>query len=67
MPQGTPAAVVERLRTAMSTLAADAAFQQTILRTGSPLKYLDAPDFGKYWSADVSTMTEVVRRIGKVE
>jgi tripartite-type tricarboxylate transporter receptor subunit TctC len=67
VPAAAPAAVQERLRRAIRTLAADAAFQQSIARTGSPLDYLDADDFARYWAGDVTTMTEVVQRIGKIE
>lgn len=65
--QGTPAAVVERLRAAVRTLAAESGFQESILRTGSPLLYLDSPAFSEYWKADIATMTDTVRRIGKVQ
>jgi tripartite-type tricarboxylate transporter receptor subunit TctC len=65
--EGTPAPVVERLRAALRALAADPEFQQMILRTGSPLQYLDGPAFADYWKLDVATMSEAVRRIGKVE
>lgn len=51
----------------MRKLAADPAFQQLIGRTGSPLAYLDADDFARYWSNDVRVMTEAVQRIGRVE
>jgi hypothetical protein len=40
---------------------------QTINRAGSPLEYLDAPEFQAYWDGDARIMTEAVRRIGKVE
>jgi hypothetical protein len=40
---------------------------QTIAKAGSPLEYLDAPEFQTYWDADARRMTDVVRRIGKVE
>ena len=47
--------------------AADPAVVQTINRAGSPIEYLDAPEFQAYWDADAKLMTEAVRRIGKVE
>jgi tripartite-type tricarboxylate transporter receptor subunit TctC len=67
VPAETPPAVIETLRAAVRKLAADPSFQQSILRTGSPLAYMDADEFGRYWSGDIKTMTEVVRRIGRVE
>ena len=40
---------------------------QTIGRAGSPIEYLDAPEFQRYWDADAALMTDAVKRIGKVE
>lgn len=66
-PAGTPAPVVQRLREAARKVAADPAVVQTIQRAGSPIEYLDAPEFQAYWDADAKVMVEAVRRIGKVE
>jgi tripartite-type tricarboxylate transporter receptor subunit TctC len=67
VPAQTPASVVETLRTAVRKLAGDPSFQDAILRTGSPLAYMDADEFTAYWSHDIKTMTDVVKRIGRVE
>jgi tripartite-type tricarboxylate transporter receptor subunit TctC len=67
VPAGTPDDIVRKLRAASAKVAADPAVAQVIERAGSPLAYLDAPEFQTYWNADASTMTEAVRKIGKVE
>ena len=67
VPAGTPEDAVQRLRAAARKVANDAQVQQTIRTAGSPLDYLDAPDFQRYWDADAKGMAEVVQRIGKVE
>ena len=67
VPAGTPDAIVQKLRAAAKKVAADPAVVQTINRAGSPIEYLDAPEFQAYWDADAKLMTEAVRRIGKVE
>lgn len=67
VPSGTPEAIVQRLRAAARKVAADSAVQQTILNAGSPLDYLDAPEFQRYWDADAALMTDALRKIGKVE
>jgi tripartite-type tricarboxylate transporter receptor subunit TctC len=67
VPAGTPAPVVQRLREAARKVAADPQVLQTIQRAGSPIEYLDAPDFQAYWDADAKRMVEAVRKIGKVE
>ena len=67
VPAGTPEPIVARLREAARKAAADPQVIQTIGRAGSPLEYLDAPEFQRYWDADAALMTEAVKRIGKVE
>jgi len=66
-PAGTPDDIVMRLRAAARKVAADPAVQQTITTAGSPLAYLDAPEFQAYWDADAAVMTQAVQRIGKLE
>ena len=67
VPAGTPDDVVHKLRVAARNAAANAQVVATIQRAGSPIEYLDAPEFQTYWDADAKLMTEAVRRIGKVE
>ena len=67
VPAGTPDDIVARLRAAARKVASDPQVVQTIGRAGSPIEYLDAPEFQRYWDADAAVMTEAVRRIGKVE
>ncbi len=67
VPAGTPEAIVQKLRAAAKKAAADPVVVQTISRAGSPIEYLDAPEFQAYWDADAKVMNEAVRRIGKVQ
>jgi tripartite-type tricarboxylate transporter receptor subunit TctC len=63
-----PQAVADRLLAGVRRVAADPAFRESILRvTGSPLAYQDADEFSRYLRDDVATMTDVVRRIGRIE
>jgi tripartite-type tricarboxylate transporter receptor subunit TctC len=66
-PAATPDDVVRKLRAASAKAAADPMVVQVIDKAGSPMAYLDAPEFQTYWDADAGTMTEAVRKIGKVE
>ncbi len=63
----TPDAIVMRLRAAAAKVAADPVVRQVVAKAGSPIEYLDAPAFQLYWDADAKVMTQVVRRIGKLE
>ena len=64
---GTPETVVQRLRAAARKAAVDAQVGATIQRAGSPVDYLDAPEFQVYGDTDARLMTQAVRQIGKVE
>jgi tripartite-type tricarboxylate transporter receptor subunit TctC len=64
---GVPNDVVAGLRAAAKKAAADPVVIQTIGRAGSPVEYLDAPEFQAYWDTDALRMTDAVRRIGKVD
>ncbi len=67
VPAGTPDDFVAKLRAASAKVAADATVRQVIAKAGSPIEYLDAPEFQSYWDADAAEMTKAVRAVGKVE
>ncbi len=67
VPVGVPDAVVMRLREAAKAAAADERVNQVLRNAGSPIQYLDAPEFQRYVNADAAKMADVVKRIGKVE
>ena len=67
VPAATPEPVAQRLRAAARVAAMDAKVKDVILNAGSPILYQDTPDFEKYVQADARRMTEVVKKIGKVE
>ena len=66
-PAGTPDAVLQRLRDAARAAANDPRVKDVLLTAGSPVQYLDAPEFQRYVEADAAKMADVVKRIGKVE
>jgi tripartite-type tricarboxylate transporter receptor subunit TctC len=67
IPAGTPEPVAQRLRVAARAAANDAKVKEVILNAGSPVLYMDTPEFEKYVQADAKRMAEVVKKIGKVE
>jgi tripartite-type tricarboxylate transporter receptor subunit TctC len=67
VPAGTPDAAVVKLRDAARVAANDPKVREVLLTAGSPVQYLDMPEFQKYVDADANKMSEVVKRIGKVE
>jgi tripartite-type tricarboxylate transporter receptor subunit TctC len=67
VPAATPEPVVQRLRSAARAAAADPKVKEILLTAGSPIQYLDAPEFQRYVDADAAKMGEVVRKVGKLE
>ena len=67
VPAATPEPIVQRLRDAARAAANDQRVRQVLGAAGSPIQYLDAPDFQRYVDADAAKMADVVKRIGKVE
>jgi len=67
VPAGTPDAVVKRLRDAARAAANDERVKQVMTTAGSPIQYLDTPEFQRYVDADAAKMSEVVRKVGKLE
>ncbi|MEO7115941.1 MAG: tripartite tricarboxylate transporter substrate-binding protein [Caldimonas sp.] len=67
VPAGTPENVIRKLRAVAAKVGADPNVRQVIAKAGSPIEYLDAPEFQTYWDADAAEMTKAVRAVGKVE
>jgi tripartite-type tricarboxylate transporter receptor subunit TctC len=67
IPAGVPEPIAQRLRAAAKVAAADAKVKEIIGNAGSPVQYLDAPEFEKYVQADSKRMVDVVKRIGRLD
>ncbi len=67
VPKDTPAPIVEKLRLAAKAAVNDEKVKMILEGAGSPIQYLDAPEFQKYWDTDAKKMSEIVKKIGKVE
>jgi len=66
-PADTPEPVVARLRDAARAAGNDPKVREVLLKAGSPVLYQDTPDFQRYVDADAQKMTDVVKRIGKLD
>ncbi len=67
VPADTPEAIVDKLREAARAAANDPKVKTVLQNAGSPILYQDAADFARYVGADATKMTDVVRKIGKIE
>jgi len=67
VPAGTPEPVIAKLREAARAAADDPNFRNALAKVETPIQYLDAPQFRTFWDADLAKMSDVVKKIGKVE
>jgi tripartite-type tricarboxylate transporter receptor subunit TctC len=66
-PAATPAPVIGRLREAVRAAANSADFRNTMEKVSTPVSYLDAPEFQKYWDRDAKRLAAAIEKIGPVE
>ncbi len=66
-PAGTPEPVVARLRDAARVAANDPKFIAAMATVDTPVQYMDAPEFQRFWDGDARKLGDVVRRVGKLE
>ena len=63
IPSATPEAVAQRIRAAAKTAAQDPKVIEAIQNAGSPMAYMDAPEFDRYLNEDIKRMSEVVKKM----
>ena len=66
-PAATPAPIVSRLRESVKAAATSEDFRNAMEKVSTPVHYLDAPEFAKYWERDAKRLSAAVEKIGKVE
>jgi tripartite-type tricarboxylate transporter receptor subunit TctC len=66
-PKGTPEPVMKTVRDAVRKAVNDPDFKATMQKIDSPIQYLDAPEFAKYWANDAKRLAEAVKAVGRVE
>ena len=67
VPSNTPDVIVNKLRDAAKLAVNDERVKSVINASGSPIQYLDAPEFSTYWAKDANRMAKTVKKIGKAE
>jgi tripartite-type tricarboxylate transporter receptor subunit TctC len=65
--RGTPEPVMKVLRDAARKTVEDPDFKKAMANVNSPIQYMDAPEFAKYWEADGRRLAALVKVVGKVE
>jgi len=67
VPAATPAPIIARLREAVRNAATSEDFKATMEKVSTPVAYLDAPEFQKYWDKDAARLKSALEKIGRVE
>jgi tripartite-type tricarboxylate transporter receptor subunit TctC len=67
VPASTPSQISNKLREAVRTAANSPEFKSAMEKVSTPVSYLDAPDFKKYWEHDAARLKAALEKIGKVE
>ncbi len=67
VPKSTPEPIVKKYRDALRFAVNENSIRSTIGNAGSPIDYLDEPEFQVFWDKDIAKMNEVVRKIGKLD
>ena len=66
-PKATPDAAVKSIREAAKAAVANEKFVSAIANVGDTIRYMDQPDFAKFWDEDAKRVEAAVQSIGKVE
>jgi len=66
-PASTPGPIVAKLREVVREAATSAEFKAAMEKVSTPVSYLDAPEFQKYWERDAARLKVALEKIGKVE
>ncbi len=67
VPAATPADVQMALRAAVKQAVASDEFKGAMSKLETPVAYLDAPEFKKFWDKDAAMLAAAVKKVGRVE
>lgn len=66
-PRGTPEPILKKLRETVKAAVEDADFKAAMAKMETPIAYLDAPEFQKFWDKDAKMLAEAIKRVGRIE
>ena len=66
-PRGTPDPVMKRIRESVKQAVNAGEFKAAMEKLETPIAYLDAPEFQKFWDKDAKMLADAIKRVGKVE
>ena len=66
-PSGTPAPVLRILRDAVRQAVQDPELKAAMAKLETPITYMDAPEFQKFYERDAKMLADAVKRVGRIE
>jgi tripartite-type tricarboxylate transporter receptor subunit TctC len=66
-PKGTPEPVLKKLRDTVRLAVQEPDFKAAMAKLETPIAYLDAPEFQKFWDKDAKMLADAIQRVGKIE
>ena len=66
-PTGTPDPILRKLRDTVRQAVQEPDFKSAMTRLETPVAYLDAPEFQKFWDKDAKMLADAIKRVGKIE
>lgn len=66
-PRATPPATIKVLREAIRQAVSGSEFKSAMEKMDTPISYLDADEFKKFWDKDAGMLAKAVKNIGKVQ
>jgi tripartite-type tricarboxylate transporter receptor subunit TctC len=66
-PRGTPEPLLQKLRNVLRETVQQAEFKDAMAKMETPIAYMDAPEFQKFWDKDAKVLAEAIKRIGRIE
>lgn len=66
-PRGTPEPIMRKLRDTVRAAVQDPEFKSAMAKMETPIAYMDAPEFQKFWDKDAKMLAHAIKRIGRIE
>jgi len=66
-PRGTSEPVMRTLRDGMRQVVEEPEFKAAMGKIQTPIAYLDAPEFQKFWDKDAKMLADAIKRVGRIE
>ncbi|MEK6601063.1 MAG: tripartite tricarboxylate transporter substrate binding protein [Candidatus Binatota bacterium] len=66
-PRGTPEPALRRLRETVGQAVKEPVFKGAMEKIQTPIAYMDAPEFQKFWDKDAKMLADAIKRMGRIE